>query len=206
LIDEEISHHKDNGQGFIMAKMNALVDKDIIDALYKASNAGVTIKLVVRGVCCLKPGVPGASEHIEVISIIDRFLEHSRIYFFNAGGAQKVYLASADWMPRNMDRRIEICFPIENPEAKNRLIHEILRITWEDNTKARVLNPDGHYRRRTPESPEKEVRSQSRFIEIAREGGVQSIPYDIAIRHNPTRKQGQRPIAKKKNRRTIDKP
>ncbi len=202
LIDQEIAFHKEKNNGFIMAKMNALVDKEIIDALYKASQAGVMIKLIVRGVCCLRPGIPGTSENIEVISIVDRFLEHSRIYFFNAGGEQKVFLASADWMPRNMDRRIEICFPIEYPEAKNRLIHEILQIAWDDNTKARILHSNGHYELRTPKDQKKSIRSQSRFIEIAREGGVQSIPYDVAIRYNPAHKQGRRPIAKKKVKRT----
>ncbi len=197
-IDQEIEHQKKNGNGFIMAKMNALVDKDIIDALYKASQGGVRIQLIIRGICSLKPGIPGISQNIEVISIVDRFLEHSRIYYFQAGTEHKVFLASADWMPRNMDRRIEIAFPIENKEVKARLLSEILQITWSDNVKARVLQADGKYIKRKAAPGQPKVRSQARFIELAREGGVQSIPYDIAIRHSSGRKQGHRPIAKTK--------
>lgn len=198
LIDKEIEYKKKTGTGFIMAKMNSLVDKDIIDALYKASQAGVKVNLIVRGICCLRPGVPGISQNIEVISIIDRFLEHSRIYYFQSGGEHRVYLASADWMPRNMDRRIEIMWPIENLEIKARLTGEILRICWADNVKARHLTADGKYIKRKLRPGEEPVRSQAKFIEIAREGGIQSMPYEIAIRHNPMRKQGQRPIARKK--------
>lgn len=198
LIDQEIDQQKRHGTGFIMAKMNGLVDKDIIDALYKASQAGVRIQLIVRGICCLKPGIPGLSQNIEVISIVDRFLEHSRIYYFHAGGEHKVYLASADWMSRNMDRRIEIAFPIGDKDVKARLLNEILLTTWADNVKARVLQPDGKYLKRKVAAGQPKIRSQARFIEIAREGGIQSIPYDIAIRHNPGRKHGQRPIARKK--------
>ena len=200
LIDQEIDHQRRSGNGFIRAKMNSLVDKDIIDALYRASQAGVKIQLIVRGICCLRPGVPGLSQNIEVISIVDRFLEHSRIYHFCAGGEHKVYLASADWMPRNMDRRIEIVWPIENTDIKARLINEILGIAWSDNVKARQLEPDGSYGPRSRATDAPLLRSQGRFIEIARAGGIQSIPYDIAIRHNPMRRQGQRPIAKRRPR------
>jgi polyphosphate kinase len=196
LIEGEIDQQKRTGSGFIMAKMNALVDKDLIDALYKASQAGVKIHLLIRGICCLKPGIPGVSQNIEVVSVVDRFLEHSRIFYFQAGGEHKIYLSSADWMPRNMDRRIEICWPIENKEVKARLINEILRTSFADTAKGRLLQSDGRYARRKPEG--QPVRSQLRFIEIAREGGIQSIPYEVAIRHNPMRKHGQRPIAKKK--------
>lgn len=198
LIDREIENCKKTGQAFIVAKMNALVDKDLIDALYKASQFGVKIQLIVRGICCLKPGISGISDNIQVISIVDRFLEHSRVFWFHAGGENKVFLASADWMPRNMDRRIEILWPIENPSIKARLTGEILRICWSDNVKARSLLADGRYQRKRPASGQEAIRSQQKFIEIAREGGIQSMPYDIAIRHNPLRKQGQRPIAKKK--------
>jgi polyphosphate kinase len=201
LIEQEISGQKSRGDGFIMAKMNALVDKDIIDGLYKASQAGVKIRLIVRGMCCLRPGVPGLSDHIEVISVVDRFLEHSRVYYFHAGGEHKVYLASSDWMPRNMDRRIEIAFPIEQKEIKARLITEVLETVWSDNVKARVLSPDGKYTLRKRANNEPEVRSQLKFIEVARTGGIQSIPYDIAIKHNPMRQQGKRPIAKRKSKK-----
>ena len=197
LIDEEITYHKASGNGFIMAKMNALVDKDIIDALYRASQAGVKIQLIVRGTCCLRPGVAGISHNISVISIVDRFLEHSRIYYFHAGGEHRVYLASADWMPRNMDRRIEIAFPVENKDIKARLINEVLKTTWDDTAKAWQLNADGKYERRRPAPGQEPMRSQMKFIALARKGGIQSIPYDIAIKHNPMRQAG-RPIARKK--------
>jgi polyphosphate kinase len=160
----------------------------------------VKVQLIVRGICCLRPGMPGISQNIEVISIVDRFLEHGRVFYFQAGGEHKVYLASADWMPRNMDRRIEIMWPIETKDIKARIINEVLRTAWADNVKARVLQPDGRYVRRRVEPGQEPVRSQVRFIEIAREGGIQSIPYDVAIRHNPMRKHGQRPIAKKKGK------
>lgn len=199
-IKQECEFAKKNGTGFIRAKMNALVDKDIIDALYDASRAGVRVELIVRGICCLIPGVPGLSDNIEIISIIDRFLEHSRIWHFQAGGEHKVFISSADWMPRNMDRRIEIVIPIENQLVKSRLIEEVLATSWADRAKARVLTASGSYQRRQLEAGKEPLRSQQRFIDIAREGGIQSIPYDIAIRHQPSSK-GQRPIAKKKERK-----
>ena len=142
--------------------------------------------------------MPGLSENIEVISVIDRFLEHSRVYYFHAGGEHKVFLASADWMPRNMDRRIEIAFPIENKELRARLITEVMQTAWGDNVKARVLKSDGKYEMRKRAHGEPELRSQIRFIELARKGGIQSIPYDIAIKHNPMRQHGKRPIARKR--------
>jgi polyphosphate kinase len=205
LIQDEMDHHQKTGRGFIMAKMNALVDKDLVDQLYKASALGVRIQLIVRGTCCLRPGIKGLSEHIEVISIVDRFLEHSRIFYFFAGGEQKVFLASSDWMPRNMDRRIEIMWPIEHPDIKMRIIGEILPLSWADNTKARCLRSDGTYHSRSPQGDEPAVRSQLKFIEIAREGGVQSVPYEIAIRHKHMgKKLGQKPIARKKSRKAPD--
>lgn len=203
-IEAEIAAHAQSGTGFIVAKMNALVDKDLIDAFYRASQAGVRVQLIVRGTCCLRPGVAGVSENIEVISIIDRFLEHSRVFWFHAGGEHKVYISSADFMPRNMDRRIEILIPIEDKDVKARLTGEILRTHLADNMKARVLGVDGKYTRRKPQPGEAQVRSQERFIEIAREGGLPSMPYEIAIRHNPMRKQGQRPIAKKQRKKGHD--
>ena len=195
-IKHEIDCHKKHSSGLIVAKMNALVDKEIIDALYEASQAGVQIRLIVRGICCLRPGVKGLSENIEVISIVDRFLEHSRIYYFQSAGKRNVFLSSADWMTRNMDRRIEILFPIEDLEVKERLINEILKTSWEDNVKARVLNPDGSYAKRKVADKEMTMRSQSRFIELVREAGIKSLPYDEAIRHNPAKSRGKRPFAK----------
>jgi polyphosphate kinase len=204
LIKQEAEHAKRSGQGFIRAKMNALVDKAIIDAIYDASRAGVKIQLIVRGICSLRPGVPGLSSNIEVISIVDRFLEHSRVWHFHAGGENKVYISSADWMQRNMDRRIEIAIPVDNPNVKNRLVNEILQTCWMDDAKARILQPDGSYVRRLPPAGKEPLRAQQRFIDIAREGGIQSMPYEIAIRHKPKLK-GERPIMKKKEKKEKDK-
>jgi polyphosphate kinase len=166
LIDRETS----NGpRGRIVAKMNSLVDAAVIQALYRASQAGVSVDLIVRGICCLRPGVPGTSENIRVISIVDRFLEHARIFYFGAGGKGEVYLSSADWMPRNFLRRVEVMFPIEDEALKDRLINEILAVSVADNVKARRLLPDGRYERLHPDDKHPILRSQSRFMELARE-------------------------------------
>jgi polyphosphate kinase len=151
----------------ITAKMNSLVDVDIIEALYAASQAGVRISLNVRGICTLTPGVPGLSERIEVVSIVDRFLEHSRIYFFLNGGDEEVYLASADWMTRNFDRRIELMFPVEEPAHRARVVNA-LRAMFRDNVKGRWLEPGGHYRRRGPAPGEPPFRAQVYLQEDAR--------------------------------------
>src|SRR6185436_14968636 len=116
-----------------IVKMNALVEPSVIDALYRASQGGVDIDLIVRGICCLRPGVPGLSERIRVRSIVDKFLEHSRIFFFENGGTSEVWLGSADWMPRNFFRRIEVMFPVEDPRHKARIVDEILAATLSDN-------------------------------------------------------------------------
>ncbi len=202
LIDEEIQHQKAHGNGLIMAKMNALVDQVIIDKLYDASQAGVKIRLLVRGICCLRPGIAGLSENIEVVSIIDRFLEHSRAFYFRGNGQDRVFLSSADWMPRNMDRRVELWFPIERPELKERVVKEILGLGFADNVKARVMQPDGTYVCRKPEPGGKVIRSQFQLIDLAREAGIQSKPYDIAISHNAS-EEGERPVLMKpkKNKR-----
>jgi len=134
----------------IIAKMNALLEPQIIEELYAASAAGVKIELLVRGVCALKPGVEGLSENIRVRSIIGRFLEHSRIFYFHAGGAENVYLASADWMDRNFFRRIELCFPVLDAALKRRVIREGLQAYLDDNCQAWVMNGDGGYERLKP--------------------------------------------------------
>ncbi|HWB60361.1 MAG TPA: polyphosphate kinase 1 [Chthoniobacteraceae bacterium] len=145
LIDAEIANAQAGRPAGIYAKLNALVDPEIITALYRASSAGVDIRLLVRGICTLRPQVPGVSERIHVRSIVGRFLEHSRIYQFTNGGDRLVYLASADWMPRNFYRRVETCFPIEE-EAFKKQIAEVLEIYWSDTSKARELGADGVYR------------------------------------------------------------
>ncbi|HLI48969.1 MAG TPA: polyphosphate kinase 1 [Chthonomonas sp.] len=159
LIEREISVHRADTPGRIIAKMNALVDPEIIQSLYRASQAGVQIDLIVRGMCCLRPGVPGLSENIRVISIVGRFLEHSRIFYFRNGGNEDLYIGSADWMPRNLDRRIEVVVPILDPNNRKELL-EVLQIMLEDNMQAWDLHPDGCYTRRHPALGEAERSSQ----------------------------------------------
>lgn len=144
LIRREINFAKEGKEAFIVAKMNSLCDRETIDLLYKASEAGVKINLIVRGICCLRAGVPGLSENISVRSIVGTFLEHSRIFYFYNGGYEEVYMGSADWMPRNLDKRVEILFPVEAPELKEEVIH-ILNIQLADTLKAHIMKPDGNY-------------------------------------------------------------
>jgi polyphosphate kinase len=152
--------------GRIFAQMNALVDAKVIEALYRASQAGVQIDLIVRGICCLKAGLPGVSENIRVYSIVDRFLEHRRIFNFQADGANEVYLGSADWMERNLNRRVEVLFPIEDPLLKTRILDEIIKTAMSDNVKIRAVREDGQHHR--IEAIGEPLRSQKRFIELAR--------------------------------------
>jgi polyphosphate kinase len=182
LIDREMKKSTPKIPGRIIAKLNALVDTKIIRKLYEASQAGVRVDLLVRGICCLRPGVPGISENIRVISILDRFLEHSRIYYFHNGGSPEIYSGSADWMPRNFKKRAEILYPIENTELKVRIIKEILMTYLNDNVKARLMQPNGLYVRVRPKEGAKLVRSQSALIAIAREGGIKSPPYEELVK------------------------
>jgi len=159
LIERERRRAEEGQAAEIRAKMNSLVDEELIRALYDASRAGVRIRLNVRGVCCLRPGIKGISETIEVISIVDRFLEHARVYYFRNGGDEEVYLSSADWMPRNLDRRIELLFPVEQPEPRRKVL-EALDAMLLDNVKARRLMPDGTYKRKRPAKGEEPFRAQ----------------------------------------------
>lgn len=159
LIEREISRTTKESPGLIMAKMNSLADTDIISALYRASQAGVRVLLNVRGICMLVPGVEGLSEHIAVVSIVDRFLEHSRIFYFQNGGSEEVYCASADWMNRNLERRIELMFPIDQRELRKRLI-QLLKLYFKDNQKASLLLPSGKYVRKKPEKGDPFIRVQ----------------------------------------------
>ncbi len=155
-----------NGQpARIFGKLNSLVDGDVIDALYEASQAGVEIDLICRGSCCLVPGLPGLSENIRVRSIIDRFLEHSRIYVFGVGDDAEVYLSSADWMPRNFRRRVETMFPILEPVLKKQIIESIVPILQADNVKSREMQPDGSYSRVTPGKGAVPLRAQLQLLE-----------------------------------------
>ncbi len=151
----------------IIAKMNSLVDQEIIEALYGASQAGVKIDLIIRGICCLRPGVEGLSENITVRSIIGRFLEHSRIFYFENAGAPKLWLGSADWMPRNFFRRIEIVFPIEEPVLRDRIINQILATQLADNVKASILGHDGKYTRVPVKKESAQRSSQAEFMALA---------------------------------------
>jgi polyphosphate kinase len=167
LIARETEHAKRGLPARIIAKLNSLVEPELIEALYTASKAGVKIDLIIRGICCLRPGVKGLSENITVRSIVDRFLEHSRIYYFENACQPDVFVGSADWMPRNLFRRIEAVFPIEDGILCDRIISEILRVSLADNTKARFLGPDGLYRRAQLAPGEKPRRSQTDFIALA---------------------------------------
>jgi polyphosphate kinase len=173
LIDRERLHAEAGLPARIIAKMNALVDPQAIVALGAASRAGVRIDLIIRGICCLRPGLPGISENIRVISIVDKFLEHSRISYFQNNDQPEVFLSSADWMPRNFRRRVEILFPIEDPRLQTRIIDGILGVALIDNVKARELQSDGSYHRVAPPSPgEAAIRSQIEFQNLARELSV----------------------------------
>jgi polyphosphate kinase len=159
LIERERRRAEEGQAAEIRAKMNSLVDEEIIQALYAASRAGVRIRLNVRGICCLRPGVKGASDTIEVVSVVDRFLEHARVYYFRNGGDEEVYLASADWMGRNLDRRVELLFPVESPEIRARVL-ATLDAFFQDNVKGRKLQPDGTWRRKTLRKGEEPFRVQ----------------------------------------------
>ena len=160
LIEEQTVRAREGKSARIFAKLNSLVDGETIEALYQASQAGVPIDLVIRGICCLRPGLPGISENIRVRSIVDRFLEHSRVMVFGEAGKEQVYLSSADWMPRNFERRVEVMFPIEAPELKRRICEEIIPLYLRDNCRARVLMPDGSYVRAAAWHDEPEHRVQ----------------------------------------------
>src|SRR6184192_1602925 len=169
LIERERDHARGGKPARIVAKLNALVDQEIIEKLYEASCADVTIDLIVRGICCLRPKIPGLSDNIRVISIVGRFLEHSRIFYFENAGQPKVFLSSADWMPRNFYRRIELAFPVENPALRDQIINEVLPSFLHDRVKARELQPDGKYRRLKPEGSEPRAQAQWHFREVSRE-------------------------------------
>ncbi len=188
LIERETKKSTQKDPGHIIFKLNSLVDTAIITKLYEASQAGVQIDLIIRGICCLRPGIPGLSDNIRVISILDRFLEHSRIMFFLNSGNPEIYSGSPDFMPRNFDSRVEIIYPIENPALKNRILNEILVTYMNDNVKARLMQPDGTYLRVKPGDNQAPLRSQSVLIAIARSGGIKSRPYEEMVKQVGSRK------------------
>ncbi len=165
LIQREIEHQQSGKPGRLIFKMNHLVDAGMIQKLYSASQAGVQIDLIVRGTCCLRPGMKGISDNIRVLSIVGRYLEHSRIYYFGNGGEEQIYLGSADLMPRNIDRRVEVLFPIQQPEMIQHIRENILATYLKDNVKARLMRADGSYERIQPKSEEAPLNSQEWFLE-----------------------------------------
>lgn len=173
LIESETRRKKQGQRAYIAAKLNSLVDPEMIEALYRASQAGVQIKLNIRGICCLRAGVPGLSENISVVSIIDRFLEHARILYFYHGGDETVFLSSADWMPRNLDRRIELLVPVEDLNSRRRLL-DILDTYFRDNQNAWKLKSDGTYERIQPTEAQAKVRAQRVLYQAAVEAVQQA--------------------------------
>jgi polyphosphate kinase len=165
LVRRETANHSPDQPGRIIAKMNSLVDPALIKALYAASAVGVQIDLIVRGMCCLRPGVPHLSENIRVISIVGRFLEHSRIFYFGNGGADEIYIGSADWMPRNLDRRVEVVVPVLVPEFRCQLRDDVLMVMLHDNCQAWELRPDGCYSRRRPAPGQHRNNAQAVLLE-----------------------------------------
>ncbi len=164
MVRHEMERHQKHGDGHIILKINHLVDKPVIKLLYQASQVGVKIDLIIRGMCSLRPGVKGVSENIRVTSILGRFLEHSRIYYFYNGGNEKVYMGSADLMPRNLNQRVEVLFPIEASHLVRYIRDDILAVYLADNVKARVMLPDGSYRRVLPRQGEFEISAQDVFL------------------------------------------
>lgn len=194
LIQREAEKARRGEPARIVAKMNSLVDSTVIRALYAASQAGVEIDLLVRGICCLRPGVPGVSERIRVTSVVDRFLEHSRVFAFGAGNSPEVWMSSADWMPRNFLRRIEVMFPVEDPVIRQRLLDEVLGVALKDNVKARRLQVDGTY---VPVGRDgTQVRSQGVLMELARRNNQQDPKPLEALRHATAPERRDEPLGR----------
>lgn len=170
MIQREIELQAQGIQGHLIFKCNAITDKPMIQSLYQASQAGVKVDLLVRGICCLRPGIPGVSENIRVVSIVGRFLEHSRIYYFHNGGHEEIYLGSADLMPRNINRRVEVLFPVERLEHIRYLRNEVLATYLADNTKARLMLSNGTYERLKPASTEPEINAQKVLLNLHTRG------------------------------------
>ncbi len=168
-IQREIAHARAGRKGQMILKMNSLVDPGMIALLYEASQAGVQIDLLVRGICCLRPGVPGISENIRVRCLLGRYLEHGRVYYFHNGGEEEVYLGSADLMQRNLNRRVEVIFPVESADLKRQIMDEIIAIELRDNVKSRRLLPDGTYLPILPGAGEAPLEAQRWFMERRRD-------------------------------------
>ncbi|MEE3454275.1 MAG: RNA degradosome polyphosphate kinase, partial [Succiniclasticum sp.] len=186
LEDNEISIVKEGGEGHIIAKMNSLLDQPVIQKLYEASMAGVEIELIVRGICTLRPGLEGISDNITVRSIVGRQLEHSRIFWFANNGDEQLFMSSADWMPRNLNDRVELFFPVETEEHIKR-IKSILQLYLEDNVGAHMMQSNGNYRR-VVAGKGKEISSQSLLYEqaqLAAAENMEKIPMEQRLRPAP---------------------
>ncbi len=164
MIDRETEHKLSGKDSHIIVKINSLTDDKIVRALYRASQVGVKIDLIIRGICVLRPGIEGLSENIRVVSVVGRFLEHSRVFYFSNGGDEEIYIGSADWMHRNLDRRVEAIAPIKDERIKQYIKQEVLGTYLKDNTNARILKSDGSYEKLTAKSNEKEFDSQLYFV------------------------------------------
>jgi len=188
LIEREANRARDQYQGKIIAKLNSLTDIDMINALYEASIAGVKISLCVRGICRLIPGIPGISENIRVISVIDHYLEHSRIYYFYNGGAEELYLSSADWMRRNLERRVELMFPVQDEKIRLE-IQNILNSYFLDNCRAHELNNKGEWEQLSPIKGEKPFRIQKEMLSRAARAG--EVPNPVKLEYTVRRRSGR---------------
>ena len=175
LIDAEAAKAREGRPASIIAKMNSLVDADVIRALYRASAAGVPITLAVRGVCCLRPGIPGVSQNIRVSSIVGRFLEHSRAFSFGAGAEEEIYISSADWMPRNFYRRVELMAPVSDDRAREKIRQEVFEPLIRDNVRARDLDREGNYRRRAPRTGEPPYDAQQSLLDRLMRRGLHAV-------------------------------
>jgi polyphosphate kinase len=184
MIERETENARAGRPARLIFKMNALVDPQMIDLLYAASRAGVRVDLIVRGICCLRPGVKGISDNITVISVVGRFLEHSRVYYFENGGAAEVYMGSADLMQRNLDRRVEVLFPIEDAGLREHVVRDILQVILADNVQARRLLPDGSYERVRPEPRKRRIDSQAGFLR----GDCAAVPSSVVAAKSAQKK------------------
>jgi polyphosphate kinase len=175
-IDTQAARARQGRPSGVFAKMNAIVDEKVIKALYRASKAGVPIDLAVRGICCLRPGVPGLSDNIRVSSVVGRFLEHERLAVFGAKGEEEFFIASADWMPRNLYRRVELMCPVESPALRERLRAEVMEPLFNDNCRVRDLDSFGKYHRRKPQSGELPRDAQQIVLSRLNRAPLHSVP------------------------------
>ena len=176
LIDREAEKARQGRPARIVAKMNSLVDAKVIRALYRASAAGVPITLAVRGICCLRPGVPGVSENIRVSSVVGRFLEHSRVFSFGVGDEEEIFISSADWMPRNFFRRVELMVPVLDAQAREKIRLEVFEPIRADNSRARDLQSDGTYVRRSREPGQARFDAQQAILDRLARRGLRAVP------------------------------